>query len=248
MHKISLLITQGPQAWHRRYPIARQGTRQSPINIIIEPDRRNIHSVCCDGVCKDAATSSSKSVHYSDCLRQRMTQDISLHEQNQNTNNINRRNHHHHNQHHHHHHHHGPHHRHHHHSHHSHHNENEESLDSQGNSPVRGSLSSSSVGSASSLSSPMSKQQSQSITNSDYHIRDQTTTTIHMDESNNSSTNNARDNNSASMCHYRQSHKKIFLGYPRSLNNLHVTNTGHGWQINIPNEIGQHTRRLNSLI
>lgn len=37
--------------------------------------------------------------------------------------------------------------------------------------------------------------------------------------------------------------KKIFLGYPRYLNSLQLTNTGHSWQINLPPELEVHTRK-----
>ncbi|KAG9510179.1 Carbonic anhydrase 7 [Fragariocoptes setiger] len=40
---------------------------------------------------------------------------------------------------------------------------------------------------------------------------------------------------------YHVSNKKIFLGYPRCLNNLRIMNTGHAWQVDIPREIGPHT-------
>lgn len=38
-----------------------------------------------------------------------------------------------------------------------------------------------------------------------------------------------------------RSNKKIFLGYPRYLQQLRLTNTGHGWQADIPIELSCHT-------
>lgn len=40
------------------------------------------------------------------------------------------------------------------------------------------------------------------------------------------------------------SRKKIFLGYPRYLNTMQICNTGHNWQVNLPPELANHTRKL----
>lgn len=37
--------------------------------------------------------------------------------------------------------------------------------------------------------------------------------------------------------------KKIFLGYPRFLNTVKLSNTGHGWQVEMPPELACHTRK-----
>lgn len=36
--------------------------------------------------------------------------------------------------------------------------------------------------------------------------------------------------------------RKIFLGYPRHLNQVRLCNTGHGWQLSLPDELAEHTR------
>lgn len=42
---------------------------------------------------------------------------------------------------------------------------------------------------------------------------------------------------------YCVTNKKIFLGYPRFLNTISVCNTGHSWQVDMPRELAQHTRK-----
>lgn len=42
---------------------------------------------------------------------------------------------------------------------------------------------------------------------------------------------------------YCVTNKKIFLGYPRFLNSLKLSNTGHGWQVDMPRELASHTRK-----
>lgn len=37
--------------------------------------------------------------------------------------------------------------------------------------------------------------------------------------------------------------RKLFLGYPRFMNTMQVCNTGHNWQVNLPNELANHTRK-----
>lgn len=37
--------------------------------------------------------------------------------------------------------------------------------------------------------------------------------------------------------------KKIFLGYPRYVNTMQLCNTGHAWQLNLPEELADHTRK-----
>jgi hypothetical protein len=45
---------------------------------------------------------------------------------------------------------------------------------------------------------------------------------------------------------YCGTNKKVFLGYPRYLNSVRLSNTGHGWQIDIPPELAYHTRKFAS--
>lgn len=44
------------------------------------------------------------------------------------------------------------------------------------------------------------------------------------------------------------SNKKIFLGYPRYLNSMELQNTGHSWQVSLPEELSAHTRKFNNII
>lgn len=37
--------------------------------------------------------------------------------------------------------------------------------------------------------------------------------------------------------------RKLFLGYPRFMNTMQVCNTGHNWQVSLPNELANHTRK-----
>lgn len=38
------------------------------------------------------------------------------------------------------------------------------------------------------------------------------------------------------------SKRKLFLGYPRYLHSMQLCNTGHGWQVDLPAELAEHTR------
>lgn len=42
---------------------------------------------------------------------------------------------------------------------------------------------------------------------------------------------------------YVVSLRKVFLGYPRFMNTMQLFNTGHNWQVNLPNELANHTRK-----
>lgn len=43
---------------------------------------------------------------------------------------------------------------------------------------------------------------------------------------------------------YVVSLRKVFLGYPRFMNTMQLFNTGHNWQVNLPNELANHTRKF----
>lgn len=43
---------------------------------------------------------------------------------------------------------------------------------------------------------------------------------------------------------YCATNKKIFLGYPRYLNSVALSNTGHGWQVDMPSELACHTSKF----
>jgi len=45
---------------------------------------------------------------------------------------------------------------------------------------------------------------------------------------------------------YCATNKKLFLGYPRYLDSIRLSNTGHAWQVDMPQELGQHTRKYDS--
>lgn len=42
---------------------------------------------------------------------------------------------------------------------------------------------------------------------------------------------------------YCLTNKKLFIGYPRYISAVPLSNTGHSWQINIPAELSAHTRK-----
>lgn len=70
----------------------------------------------------------------------------------------------------------------------------------------------------------------------------------HQEQRNNTNNNNNNNNKQQQKqigdiqnTRYCATNKKIFLGYPRYLNNIKLCNTGHAWQIDMPPEVAQHT-------
>lgn len=115
-----------------------------------------------------------------------------------------------------------------------------ESSSSSGYSHARNSS-----GGSSASSSPLFGEPQQD-SNLDNGIGRHSKQTYHEDDNNNNHVVNVRNSNqihTGQNTRHCVSKRKIFLGYPRYLETVQLSNTGHNWQVDIPPEIGLNTRK-----